>query len=86
MVPTISSRKDGNCTQIKKPTKRQLYNSEEAESNKKIEIGNIPLVKDVTTMVHLLKTMGSNIKFESKKKKITQKKKFKNLKLTSSPV
>ena len=38
--------------------------------NKKIEIGNIPLVKDVTTMVHLLKTMGSNIKFDSKKKKI----------------
>ena len=39
-------------------------------NNKKIEIGNIPLVKDVTTMVHLLKTMGSNIKFDSKKKKI----------------
>ncbi len=38
-------------------------------NNKKIEIGNIPLVKDVTTMVHLLKTMGSNIKFDSKKKK-----------------
>ena len=38
-------------------------------SDKKIEIANIPLVKDVITMSELLKYIGSNIKINSKKKK-----------------
>ena len=38
-------------------------------SNKKIEINNIPLVKDVITMTELLKHIGSNIKTDLKKKK-----------------
>ena len=32
-------------------------------SDKKIEIKNVPLVKDVLTMLGLLKYIGSNIKF-----------------------
>ena len=36
----------------------------------KIEINRVPIVKDVITMVQLLKHMGSNIKFDLKKKKI----------------
>ena len=39
-------------------------------SEKKIEISNIPLVKDVITMSELLKYIGSNIKINFKKKKI----------------
>jgi len=39
-------------------------------SNKKIIIKNIPIVKDVETMAELLKTIGSNIKFNKKKKEI----------------
>ena len=38
-------------------------------SNKKIEIKNIPLVKDVITMSELLKHIGSGIKVDLKKKK-----------------
>ena len=38
-------------------------------SNKKIEINRVPVVKDVLTMVELLKHIGSNIKFDLKKKK-----------------
>ena len=34
----------------------------------KIEINNIPIVKDVLTMVELLKHIGSNIKLDQKKK------------------
>ena len=47
-------------------------------SNKKIEINNIPIVKDVITMSELLKHIGSNIKVNIKKKKILilNKKKF----------
>ena len=39
-------------------------------SDKKIEINNIPLVKDVITMTELLKHIGSNIKINLVKKKI----------------
>ena len=39
-------------------------------SDKKIEINNVPLVKDVITMSQLLKYIGSNIKINSKSKKI----------------
>ena len=39
-------------------------------SDKKIEINNIPLVKDVITMSELLKHIGSDIRVNSKKKKI----------------
>jgi len=38
-------------------------------SDKKIEINNIPLVKDVITMSELLKHIGSDIRVNSKKKK-----------------
>ena len=36
----------------------------------KIEINKVPIVKDVITMVELLKHLGSNIKFDLNKKKI----------------
>tara|TARA_A100001011_G_scaffold324444_1_gene346777 strand:- start:1713 stop:2978 length:1266 start_codon:yes stop_codon:yes gene_type:complete len=49
-------------------------------SDKKIEIKNIPLVKDVITMSRLLKHIGSNIKIISKKKKIIIHNKNKKLK------
>ena len=49
-------------------------------SNKKIEIKNIPIVKDVITMSELLKFMGSNIKVNIKKKKILINNKRKVLK------
>ena len=39
-------------------------------SDKKVEINNIPLVKDVITMLGLLKHIGSDIRINSKKKKI----------------
>jgi len=39
-------------------------------TNKKIIITNIPIVKDVETMVNLLKSMGSTIKLNKKSKKI----------------
>ena len=38
-------------------------------SDKKIEINNVPLVKDVITMSELLKHIGSDIRVNSKKKK-----------------
>ena len=38
-------------------------------TNKKVIIKNIPVVKDVITMVELLRTIGSSIKFDKKKKK-----------------
>ena len=37
-------------------------------TNKKVIIKNIPVVKDVITMVKLLSTIGSSIKFYKKKK------------------
>ncbi len=49
-------------------------------SDKKIEINNIPLVKDVITMAELLKHIGSNIKINFKKKKIIINNKEKFLK------
>ena len=39
-------------------------------TNKKVVIKNIPIVKDVLTMVELLSTLGSTIKFNKKRKKI----------------
>jgi len=39
-------------------------------TNKKILISNVPIVRDVETMVVLLNTIGSNIKFDKKVKKI----------------
>ena len=37
-------------------------------TNKKITIKNTPIVKDVITMVELLSTIGSGIKFDQKRK------------------
>ena len=39
-------------------------------TNKKVTIKNIPLVKDVEAMAELLRTIGSTVKFDKKKKKI----------------
>ena len=39
-------------------------------TNKKIEITNVPLVRDIETMVNLLSTIGSTIKLRKKEKKI----------------
>ncbi len=39
-------------------------------TNKKVIINNVPVVRDVETMAELLKTIGSSIKFNKKKKKI----------------
>ena len=39
-------------------------------TNKKIILTNVPIVKDVETMVNLLKAIGSSIKFDKKNKKI----------------
>jgi len=39
-------------------------------TNKKITITNVPLVKDVETMVELLKIIGSTVKFDKNNKKI----------------
>ena len=39
-------------------------------TNKKISISNVPVVRDVETMVELLKTIGSKIKLDKKKRKI----------------
>ena len=39
-------------------------------TDKKIIITNIPIVKDVETMVNLLKSMGSTVKLNKKSKKI----------------
>ena len=44
-------------------------------TDKKVVITNVPVVRDVETMVKLLNTMGSNIKLKKKKKKILIKKK-----------
>ena len=51
-------------------------------SKKKIDLKRVPIVKDVVTMCHLLKYMGSNIKINHKKKNISinnKNKKFKNV-------
>ena len=51
-------------------------------SEKKIDLKRVPIVKDVVTMCHLLKYMGSNIKINSQKKCISihnKNKKFKNI-------
>ena len=48
-------------------------------TNKKIVLTNVPIVKDVETMVNLLKAIGSTVKFDKKNKKIeiVNKKKLK---------
>ncbi len=38
-------------------------------TNKKILISSVPIVKDVETMVELMRFIGSNIKFDKKEKK-----------------
>ena len=53
-------------------------------SDKKIEIKNVPLVKDVITMSQLLKHIGSNIKVNFKNKKILIQNKNKQIK-TNAP-
>ena len=37
-------------------------------TTKKVTITNVPIVRDVETMVELLRTIGSGIKFNKKKK------------------
>ncbi len=37
-------------------------------TNKKITIKNVPIVKDVETMAELLRTIGSTVKFDKKRK------------------
>ena len=49
----------------------------------KIEINRVPIVKDVLTMVELLKHIGSNIKFDLKKKRILIHNKNRILKTTA---
>ena len=49
-------------------------------SDKKIEINNIPIVKDVITMSKLLKHIGSDIRVNLKKKKFSYITKKENLK------
>ena len=39
-------------------------------TNKKVIISNVPIVRDVETMLNLLKTIGSTVKLDRKKKKI----------------
>ena len=39
-------------------------------TDKKVVIKNVPIVRDVETMVKLLNTIGSGIKLEKKEKKI----------------
>ena len=39
-------------------------------TNKKVTIKNIPIVRDVETMATLLKTIGSSVKLNKRKKKI----------------
>ena len=36
-------------------------------SNKKIYLNNLPIVKDIETMINLLKSLGSKIEFKKKK-------------------
>ncbi len=36
-------------------------------SNKKIFLNNLPKVKDIQTMINLLKSLGSKIKYDKKK-------------------
>ena len=49
-------------------------------SDKKVEINNVPAVKDVLTMSELLKHIGSDIKINLKKKKFLINNKNKKLK------
>ena len=39
-------------------------------TNKKVIIKNIPIVKDVITMMELLSAIGSNLKFDKKNKRL----------------
>ena len=52
-------------------------------SDNKVEINNVPIVKDVITMTNLLKHIGSDIKINFKKKKILINNNYKKLKTTA---
>ena len=47
-------------------------------SSKKVYLKNLPKVKDIETMINLLKSLGSNIKFNKKKLVIDNSKQNKN--------
>ena len=46
---------------------------------KEVNLSNIPMVKDIFTMVELLKFMGASIKISKKKNSIKIKKNFKKI-------
>ena len=48
-------------------------------SNKKIYLNNLPKVKDIETMINLLKSLGSKIQLKGKKLVIDNSKQKKNL-------
>ena len=48
-------------------------------SNKKIYLNNLPKVKDIETMINLLKSLGSKIQLKGKKIVIDNSKQKKNL-------
>ena len=48
-------------------------------SNKKIYLDNLPKVKDIETMINLLKSLGSTIQLKGKKIVIDNSKQKKNL-------
>ena len=48
-------------------------------SNKKIYLDNLPKVKDIETMINLLKSLGSKIQLKGKKLIIDNSKQKKNL-------
>ncbi len=52
-------------------------------SDDKVEINNAPIVRDVITMINLLKHIGSDVKINLKKKKILINNKNKKLKTTA---
>ena len=39
-------------------------------TDKKVTIKNVPIVRDVETMAELLRTIGSTVKFDKKRKKL----------------
>ena len=50
-------------------------------SNKKVYLKNLPRVKDIETMINLLQSLGSKIKFEKRNLVIDNSKQKKNLHL-----
>ena len=47
-------------------------------SKKKVHLNNLPKVKDIETMINLLKSLGSKVKFDKKKLTIDNSKQNKN--------